>query len=167
MEKSNEKETKQPQGRKTSGSQQQNPRKQTANTPRLEERREINKPTYMPATIQQAPRGVKLAQHNVKFIGKVNSPKELKKNYLILDGKHRRAQTRSLPESRAEIFDFLLAFNNEQNSSTSPNSFLSTSAESSHHPASQAKLLRAEETKYLELYGREQYQDMQKNEFKS
>lgn len=80
---------------------------------------------------------------------------------------------KDLPNKRSEIFEFFLQFTNvsppqtsNPYASTSPqeHSFMSTSAESNRQGTS--SLLRSEETKYLEHYGREQFTDLLNNEFK-
>jgi hypothetical protein len=69
------------------------------------------------------------------------------------------------PSKRAEIFDFLTLLSQPENLCSPPHehSFHSTSAESK---STNPQLLRNDETRYLEYYGKESFVDMQNNEFK-
>lgn len=77
-----------------------------------------------------------------------------------------------LPAKRSEIFDFLIDYPSASPATTSnpysdasPNSYISTSAESNRQPAN-VPLLRYEEYKFLEFYGKEVFEDLLNNEFK-
>lgn len=75
-----------------------------------------------------------------------------------------------LPSSRSEMFVFMSRYSltdSPQQLPASPpqeNSLASTSAESTQL---QSQLLRKEETVFLQYYGKEQFTDMQANEYKN
>lgn len=82
---------------------------------------------------------------------------------------------RDLPAKRSEIFDFLTQYYESCLSPAVPakkpdtsfqDSYQSTSAESNKQPSCAYSLLREDESKFLEYYGVEQFQDMLRQEWK-